>query len=457
MRTTIYTILLLFCLFYANSISWANPNVCYQDPIFEINKTGIVKNAVWLRDGPCTTETKILATLNAKSEVNIIAKTDGWYKIKLNDNLVGWSGQSFIELTDKSIPDNDNNQVNVKVNIYSNSLSERLKGKILLQVEKNGEAWYVHPDTLKRYFLGKPSDAWQLMRKIGLGITNLDLNKIPINNNTPNYNSNAITNRLAGKIVLQVEDKGQAWYIHPTHKTRYYLGKPIDAWQLMRKIGLGITNSDLSLIQIANLAPDSNNTNDESDENDNTKEPNNNTKEKNNEINIPKEQESIIPSNIDFVKINQYWQSEINKIRKNSNLRSLDINQDWINTATEWSNYMAKIDNVTHNRPDGKTMHQWINTKNLNFSTRYSDDGWQTNYFTENIAWGYAENNQTSLQELLDRVLNQFLTEKSYNGPHYRTIYHPDWNSFGLGLYFKESSNNNYQVYITMHYGSLEM
>ena len=54
-------------------------------------------------------------------------------------------------------------------------LEERLAGRILLQVEEHGEAWYVDPLDHKRYFLGRPEDAFALMRAKGLGITNADL------------------------------------------------------------------------------------------------------------------------------------------------------------------------------------------------------------------------------------------------------------------------------------------
>lgn len=60
------------------------------------------------------------------------------------------------------------------------SLSERLAGRILLQIEQNGEAWYVNPDTKLRYYLGRPQDAFNLMRSQGLGISNRDINKIPV-------------------------------------------------------------------------------------------------------------------------------------------------------------------------------------------------------------------------------------------------------------------------------------
>ena len=47
-----------------------------------------------------------------------------------------------------------------------NNFANKQKGKILLQVEGNGEAWYVNPGDGKRYFLGRPADAFRIMRDI---------------------------------------------------------------------------------------------------------------------------------------------------------------------------------------------------------------------------------------------------------------------------------------------------
>ena len=58
------------------------------------------------------------------------------------------------------------------------SLASKLSGKILLNVEANGEAWYVYPEDNKRYFLGRPSDAFALMRELGLGINEIDFQKL---------------------------------------------------------------------------------------------------------------------------------------------------------------------------------------------------------------------------------------------------------------------------------------
>ena len=172
-----------------------------------------------------------------------------------------------------------------------------LSGRILLQVEDNGQAWYISPGDEKKYGLGKPDDAFILMRQLGVGISNEDLAKIPVgfstNNNldsdadwlddnleiaigtdknkkdtdadgyddkielTSGYNplgagKQAIDARFtqnnAGKIFLQVKKNGEAWYLEPITQKRYFLGRPSDAFQIMRTFGLGITNADLEKI-----------------------------------------------------------------------------------------------------------------------------------------------------------------------------------------------------------------
>ena len=61
---------------------------------------------------------------------------------------------------------------------YNNSLVNRLRGQILLQVESRGEAWYINPDDGKRYYMPDGPSAYQIMRFLSLGITNSDLSKI---------------------------------------------------------------------------------------------------------------------------------------------------------------------------------------------------------------------------------------------------------------------------------------
>lgn len=180
------------------------------------------------------------------------------------------------------------------------SLGEKLSGKILLQTESRGEAWYVSTSNHKRYYLGRPTDAFYIMRHLGDGITNENLEKIPIGlNNTDNKDSDhdgledkleiaigtdpqnkdtdgdgyndyleIINNfnpkgigllnidknfsaKVSGRIFIQTEKNGEAWYINPSNQKRYYLGKPTDAFQIMQELSIGITNDNLALIPIS--------------------------------------------------------------------------------------------------------------------------------------------------------------------------------------------------------------
>ena len=174
------------------------------------------------------------------------------------------------------------------------NIVDRLAGQIILQIESMGEAWYVDPISKTRYYLGKPTDAFKVMRKMGLGISNENLRKIPIGlsensghdfdkdglsdaleesigtnilstdsdgdghrDNTEIYNhfnpkgkgrlpiDNILINKIKGRILLQVEKNGEAWYLNPKDRKRYFLGNPNDAHNIMKKIGLGVSNADL--------------------------------------------------------------------------------------------------------------------------------------------------------------------------------------------------------------------
>lgn len=133
------------------------------------------------------------------------------------------------------------------------TLGQKLSGKILLNVEKNGEAWYVYPVNNNRYYLGRPSDAFRVMRELGLGINEIDFQKIA-SADMPVDGDLALAKKLAGRIVLQVEKNGEAWYIHPEKLKKYYLGRPADAFKLMRELSLGISRENLAKIHKEGLS-----------------------------------------------------------------------------------------------------------------------------------------------------------------------------------------------------------
>lgn len=187
--------------------------------------------------------------------------------------------------------------------LIDKKLTRNLKGRILLQVEENGEAWYVDEVTEQKFYLKDGNTAYQALKAFGLGVANADLAKIPVGiedrfedtdtdndglsdkieealgtdpNNTDtdgdgfsdgeevrgsfnphglgrSANDVSLANRLKGKIILQVESRGEAWYIHPENGKRYYMKDGPAAYQIMRFLSLGITNDDLRKIDVGSF------------------------------------------------------------------------------------------------------------------------------------------------------------------------------------------------------------
>lgn len=116
------------------------------------------------------------------------------------------------------------------------ALAKKMSGRILLQVEDSGKSWYMYPADNRRYFLGRPADAFNLMRKLSLGVNHAYITK---------YVKNAFPAKMSGRILLDVEDNGKAYYINPLDLKGYYLGRPADAFSIMRQLGLGINNDTI--------------------------------------------------------------------------------------------------------------------------------------------------------------------------------------------------------------------
>jgi hypothetical protein len=180
-------------------------------------------------------------------------------------------------------------------------LSKRLSGRLLLQVEEGGEVWYVEKDSHIRFYLRNGETAYAILRAFSLGVSNSNLNKIPIGllpennevdsdsdglpdsledaigtdkekadsdndgyddkmeliNNYDPISTNklvhdtALTSRLNNTLLLQVEGKGEAWYVQ--NGKRYYLSNPETAYQAMRLFSLGVSNNDINKITIGSL------------------------------------------------------------------------------------------------------------------------------------------------------------------------------------------------------------
>lgn len=220
--------------------------------------------------------------------------------------IVPWTGDSS---TNDSVVDivydSDNPVVNevlereqARLQPVNEALVDSVSGKVLLQVAESGNAWYIPPTAGKRYFLADGNTAFDILRDFGLGITEEDIAKIPVgleeqfvgsdtdddgladrleeglgtdpfnadsdgdgfldgeeieNNFDPQGDGSlvydqALLDRLEGYVVLQVFNKGQAWYIH--EGKRYYMQDGDAAFDIMRFLSLGISNDDIAQIEL---------------------------------------------------------------------------------------------------------------------------------------------------------------------------------------------------------------
>lgn len=126
--------------------------------------------------------------------------------------------------------------------VRAEDLVDRLRGKILLQTESNGEAWYVDPVNKQRAYLGRPDDVFRVMREFGLGIKQMELNS---------YLATNFPKRLAGRILLNIEGLGEAYYVSPDDLKGQFLGSPSRAFEVVKQKAVGITNNNINKIRVA--------------------------------------------------------------------------------------------------------------------------------------------------------------------------------------------------------------
>jgi hypothetical protein len=89
--------------------------------------------------------------------------------------------------------------------------------------------------------MGRPADAFTMMRRFGLGISEANFSK---------FEKSGVPSRFAGRIFLRVQTNGEAYYVNPTDMKMYYLGRPIDAFNLMKNLALGISNGNIRQIPV---------------------------------------------------------------------------------------------------------------------------------------------------------------------------------------------------------------
>ena len=180
----------------------------------------------------------------------------------------------------------------------ASSLPFQLRGHFLIQVESNGQAWYVDMENGLRHELSINESFSEFMAKFGIGISSSNLKKVPIaiNNKlieidsdndglddrleraigTDPFNSDTdndgysdsleilnhynplgsgklpidfkFSSGLAGKFLIDVERNGEVWYVSPNDNLRYYIPDYNFLIKTVGVLGRGINNSNINLI-----------------------------------------------------------------------------------------------------------------------------------------------------------------------------------------------------------------
>jgi hypothetical protein len=258
--------LLSLVAFLAATVPVAHAGGCYVDPVHQYSGKGTIRSGVFMRDQACMEGSVVLATLSSGTSVDVIGFTDGWYRVATSNGGRGWIGMQFLDnaaaktgttwssyheymsLYPSKAPSAGLSPLDLGLTspVSNQTILNRTTGYILLQVEQHGEAWYVDPITLKRYYMKDGPTAYQMMRSFGLGVSEKDYESMQAG-------SYSLKNRLRGRIILRANAHGEAYYIHPKDLKMYYLQNGEEAYRVMRLYSLGITDADLNGLSTATI------------------------------------------------------------------------------------------------------------------------------------------------------------------------------------------------------------
>ena len=461
----------ILCLGLMPLISQAG--CCGCDPVYDYSAKGEVISVVWVRDQACVATGAIIDTLTAGQVVQITQKTDGWYKIVAPDGTVGWSGETFFTITDKALTSASGTSTTSTTSSSSATTSSIsltwLKGYILLQVQQNGEAWYVDPVGFKRYYMKDGGVAYEMMRSFGLGITDSDLGTIPsvadttqMNSSSSICSSNSLASRLKGKILLQVQQHGEAWYIYPKTCRRIYMKDGAAAYEIMRYLGLGITDADLSKLASATLVVKPYTSSSDTSTSGSSSTSTSTIDQTYTGAGFISSgtqiagtgnfQKGSVPSGFNYEIVMQHILDRINYERTKRGKPAIVSDQRMIDTASVWANEMHNQGQITHTRlPVNMIAREWV-WQNFKIAFRESW-GW----LYENIGGGNynrSEGINESIMKSMDDLFDYYMSEEASNGIHYQTIMHDHLTHVGVGYYF-DGNNDSGNLYTVLHYGGL--
>lgn len=287
-----------------------------------------------------------------------------------------------------------------------------MRGKILMVAGVSSNAWYVYPDTRRRYPLDFAERTLLVLRSIARTLSQAELEQIDP------------TIIVTAPIITTLE---QTPSVEPT---AIPTATPVSPTQVTTTAGVrdwdAITEVKTKILytskgsQIAGTGT---------------------------------YQQGTVPPGVDLVRINKYLLNRINKERTSRGQFPIVSDQRLIDTASVWAGEMFKQGAITHTRqPVNKIARVWAWE---NFKLDFAESwGW----FYENIGGGTYDANggdiNASIEKSLDRLIDYFISEEKDNGIHFQTIMHHNLTHLGVGFYFDGGATSG-KLYTVMHYAAL--
>ena len=298
----------------------------------------------------------------------------------------------------------------------------RTRGYVLLQVEQHGEAWYVHPTDNARYYMKDGATAYQMMRAFGLGISNADLVRLQNGNTT-------LINQLRGRILLQVEAHGEAFYVHPRTGEAIYMQNGASAYEIMRFHSMGITDSDLVTIPSREFSPILSTTI--------SGESHSGTVLGESEIVLSPNRQGTVPTDLDLIAASEEWLRLLNAFRREEGHAPVTLDQSLTDLAAKKAGALAT-------------------SSEESFGTRSRFIGGSSQFDLIRIVSSQAE---IRLNGTADTTQENLLLDLT---AHFETIvtqgssaamWRPSSEALGMGFYFEETNEGEYLLYLVQAFG----
>ncbi len=100
--------------------------------------------------------------------------------------------------------------------------------------------------------MGFKTKRYHLLERKALGISEENFTKLTLGEEKEDSNvceDSKMGKRLRGKIVIRVEENGEAYWIYPENCRAYYAGTFDAAYELMRNFSMGIKKNDLAKVK----------------------------------------------------------------------------------------------------------------------------------------------------------------------------------------------------------------